>query len=185
MVVVVLMVACCGAEWVGMPQDTSQRLGLNATFNCSSDTDDGANVAWLKVDDVTGTTSLLFFNTDPWHVNVTRRMRADALPGGGVALTLTSLERSDDGRYQCLISNSKLSHTVRLTVLGMSPRLSLSLSLSRTFRSQVFSLPGAKVPIGELSPRGAKIPVSDKSRNLVMFFSVSLCLLILCIIALM
>jgi len=127
-VVVVLMVACCGAEWVGMPQDTSQRLGLNATFNCSSDTDDGANVAWLKVDDVTGTTSFLFFNTDPWHVNITRRMRAVALPGGGVALTLTSLERSDDGRYQCSISNSKLSHTVRLTVLGMSPRLSLSLS---------------------------------------------------------
>jgi len=152
-VVVVLMVACCGAEWVGMPQDTSQRLGLNATFNCSSDTDDGANVAWLKVDDVTGTTSFLFFNTDPWHVNITRRMRAVALPGGGVALTLTSLERSDDGRYQCSISNSKPSHTVRLTVLGMSPRLSLSLSpglfVPRYFHSLERKFPSRNFRSGE------------------------------------
>jgi len=126
-VVVVVVVACCGAQWVERPEDVSQRLGLSATFNCSAGPGYGA-VAWLKMDDVTSTATLLFYNTVPWSVDTTR-ISAVAMPGGGTSLTLTSLERSDDARYKCTINinNSSLSHTVRLTILGMSARLLLFL----------------------------------------------------------
>jgi len=117
---------CCSGEWVAMPQNASQRLGLNVTFSCSAGVGYG-NVAWAKIDDETRAPTLLFVNNDRWNADATRRMRTEAMPGGGFSLMLTSLERNDDALYQCSISNLG-SHTARLTVLGMSPHLCLSLS---------------------------------------------------------
>ena len=114
--------AVAGAEWVERPEDASAPLGGSATFNCSAGRRSG-DVAWLKIDDAaTGATTLLFVNTQAWNVD-TRRVRAVAMTGGGVSLTVDPLERSDDAQYQCSIQNSSLVHTVRLTVLGIRPVL--------------------------------------------------------------
>jgi len=118
-VVVVVVLSCCRGEWVERPEDVSERLGLTATFNCSADPLPWyGDVAWMKVDDVTGSTTLLFINTRAWSAD-TSRLSARALPAGGISLTITALERTDDARYTCTIQNSSLTHTVRLTVLGM------------------------------------------------------------------
>lgn len=117
-----LVVTCCSGQWVERPRDVSQRLGLNATFNCSAGRRSGS-VAWFKVDDATGLPSLLFVDDSKWEA--TTHMSAVPMPGGGYSLTLTSLRRSDDARYKCSIRESGgLNHTARLTVLGMSLSLS-------------------------------------------------------------
>jgi len=117
--VVVVVVACCGGQWVERPVDVSAALGLSATFNCSAGDSD---IIWLKLDDATGSPTLLFANTRSWIGNSTR-ISALAMPGGGISLVLTSLERSDDARYQCTAQDS-LSHIVTLTVLGICLSLS-------------------------------------------------------------
>ena len=122
-----MMLNCRSAQsqWVDKPRDTSQRLGLNVTFNCSAGAGHG-DVAWTKLHGDTST--LLFVNEDSWNPDATRRMRSVAMPGGGFSLTLMSLERSDDARYQCTIRGDlSLSHTATLTVLGMSTSILLSL----------------------------------------------------------
>jgi len=119
LLLLLMTLRCCSAQWVEKPENASQRLGLNVTFNCSSGPGQG-DVLWAKIDDDTGTLSTLFINEQSWNTNATRHMRAVAMSGGGVSLTVTSLERNDDARYYCTISNTGLSHTVRLTVLGMS-----------------------------------------------------------------
>ena len=129
LVVVAVVVPRCSSQWVDRPEDALQHLGLNVTFNCSVGPGHGG-VAWSKIDDKTGEPSLLFVNTDSWNTNATRRMRVVAMPGGGYSLTLTSLQRSDDARYQCTVRNSALSHTARLTVLGMSLHLASVLTRS-------------------------------------------------------
>jgi len=83
------------------------------TFNCSAG-NGSHDVIWSS--ERSGT---LFFNTRPFNTGATRRMTAVAIPAG-VALTLTALERRDDGRYRCEISDTGLTHTATLTVLGMS-----------------------------------------------------------------
>jgi len=113
-VVVVAAVACCGGQWVERPVDVSAAVGLSATFNCSAGDSD---IIWLKLDDATGSATLLFANTRSWIGNSTR-ISALAMPGGGISLVLTSLERADDARYQCTAQDS-LSHIVTLTVLGI------------------------------------------------------------------
>jgi len=121
LLLVLLMSTCCCSQWLEKPQDASQRLDSHVTFNCTAAAD--SVYMWKKDGSVT-----LFFNTDSWNANITRRMRADAMPRGGVSLTVSSLERSDDGQYTCEISQSGLMYaaTARLTVLGMSLSLSLS-----------------------------------------------------------
>jgi len=117
LLMMMMMLGCCSAQWLHKPTDTSQRLGHNVTFNCSAGLGQGS-VAWLKLDD--GSSTLLFVNEDSWDEDATRRMSVVAMREGGFSLTLTSLERSDDARYQCTIRDLSLSHTATLTVLGMS-----------------------------------------------------------------
>jgi len=136
LLLLLMMLSFCSAQWVHKPSDTAQRLGLNVTFNCSAGLGQGS-VAWLKLDD--GSSTLLFINEDSWAEDATRRMRAVAMLEGGYSLTVTSLERSDDARYQCTIRDLTLSHTATLTVLGMfiSLLLSLILTLCVLFVSEI------------------------------------------------
>jgi len=60
----------------------------------------------------------LFFNTRSFNTQATRRMRAVRIRAG-VSLTLSALQRSDDGRYRCEISDTGLTHTATLTVLSI------------------------------------------------------------------
>ena len=123
LLLLMLLVTRCGGDWIQKPQDTSQHLNLSVTFNCSAG--DGSHVViWSKEG-----TGILFVNTDSFFTPATQRMRAVAIPAG-VSLTLTSLERSDDGGYKCEISDTGLSHTATLTVLGRSFCISLSVCLS-------------------------------------------------------
>lgn len=116
-VVVAAAAGCCSGQWVERPENVTARLGASATFNCSAGADAG-DVVWMKLD-WTGAATLLFFNTELWGADATRTSAA-AMPGGGVSITLTSLERADDARYQCSIKDVALSDTAQLTVLGTS-----------------------------------------------------------------
>jgi len=131
LLLLMMMMTCCSStEWVWKPENASQHLGLNVTFNCSAGAGQGS-VAWFKING--NDKVLLFTDTDSWNVNLTRRMHTVAMHEGGYSLTLTSLERSDDASYKCTIANTGLSHAVTLTVLGMSLCLSLVLCVSACF----------------------------------------------------
>jgi len=123
LMLLLLMLVCCHGAWIQKPQDASERLNHSVTFNCSAG-NGSHSVIWSREN--TGT---LFYNTESFNDALTRRMRAVTIPSG-VSLTLTLLERRDDGGYKCEISKTGLNHTARLTVLGMFLRFCFSLNMS-------------------------------------------------------